>query len=1012
MEFILKVRQNHIFQLLYSKRKYLLYGSLFFLLLCIIPIKNAHASVAGWIIENTLGVIILWIVDALAYILDQLAGVVAYIMNATDVSEVPAITESWKVVRDGVNITFIAVLLVAGVFNIIHYEPDTYALKEYMPNFVIAVIGVNFSKVMCLFILDFVNVLTASIYTFIGGAGKPMSGNEGLGMYGQNIGYVVKNLLRWDNAGSTSFYDRTVSPNGGSTLAGAMGSAETSKEVFSSWDQTIKVFLVIISLVVLILVFLQLIGVFFVRLIKLWVLIAVSPLFFMGLSSSFLSSISDSWWESFWKYASIPIKVSAFISMGLLLAQKINESALSGTSMLANNEALIGQTGADGVVSMVTINSLVSYLILVGIVVGTLYAALDAASDDGPGSKIGEYLQKPFRGLGSFAGSVAMAAPLIPSLGLLKFTGIGWLQGKMAKSDNKWVKKFGDRGPLGTLGRLANKSPMFGSVRAYKVAGETIAKAIEGQVNSHAEDVGGSIAVGSYGVLADLSNAFSANAFGRKIGGNGMFSTDKVKMRIDLENRKSTDHRAHEMEEGLKNLDGHALETQLKSASNEDEIKAVIGALGHHGEFHGQNLEKIARNMGFENSQEYLAHLNDKFDEKFYGTHAVQASMNALKQNVGNYEYLNKERLSDLGSVIPQLIERLEGHDTSIDRAELLSAIQVAIKSGKSDPHQLASYVARANDSGILSVSDLGILQDLVGDATYIEGIEDINKVTEKIKQHGIDKDEMTNKFRTDSANGVTMDNDYFNNYFVSQGMSDDGARSVTRLLQKKGNLNAYIRTQSHLARIKNLDSMSEEEIFQEYGEFLGYLNEMEAVANRNAKAMPKDPDHSGVLNAYKVPEDNLRNHQKISGRDETSGMFKSNAISGALHAGATAVSTQQRLNALGNGLQRITIDRNESAHNSSYVSDSRKRRQQEISIDSNNYGNKFVSADMEDQANLKAMDIYMRTPGSTDTRAAAASRFLLEFEHVARNATSIDQYTDINQMNSQFSPEFQGISI
>ncbi len=136
-------------------------------------------GVGAFLIKYILSPLIAFLIFVVGLLVDLFAFLCGKTMEYTNLADISVINDTWKVVRDGVNIVFIAVLLVAGVFNIIHYEPETYALSEYMPKFVIAVIGVNFSKLMCFFILDFVNVLTATIYTYIGGSE--------LGMYGQNI---------------------------------------------------------------------------------------------------------------------------------------------------------------------------------------------------------------------------------------------------------------------------------------------------------------------------------------------------------------------------------------------------------------------------------------------------------------------------------------------------------------------------------------------------------------------------------------------------------------------------------------------------------------------------------------------------------------------------------------------------------------------------------------------------------------------------------------------------------
>jgi len=366
------------------KNKFLLYTSTILLLcLIIIPIYSASAY-AG---ETPVNFILKWVFSPilsvftffLSLLLDLITKILTVLMSATNIREIPAVTATWKVVRDGVNIFFIAILLSVGILNIINYENDSNALTAYMPSFVIAVIGVNFSKLICYFILDFVNVLTASIYTYLGGAGDASSTST-LGMYGQNIGEVVKGLIRYDKYADVSTY-----------FHGSIGQITGTGISTSDWTVQVPV-QQLVSLVILYFLvygFLKLTGAYLARLLQLWILIASSPLFFMGISTKYLKQISDGWWQSFWKYAQMPIPVAAYLSIGMLLAIKVS----TGDDYLLASGGYV-EAGALEKASFDVSSNGIRYFLVVALVIGTLYNAFQKASDGGLGDKLGGAFQK------------------------------------------------------------------------------------------------------------------------------------------------------------------------------------------------------------------------------------------------------------------------------------------------------------------------------------------------------------------------------------------------------------------------------------------------------------------------------------------------------------------------------------------------------------------------------------------------------------------------------------------
>lgn len=74
--------------------------------------------------------------------------------------------EVWVQMRNYVNIAFVLVLLGVALFNVLAFKPDSeFALKTFLPKFVIALVAVNFSYIAMKIVLDVTNVATTAVFT-------------------------------------------------------------------------------------------------------------------------------------------------------------------------------------------------------------------------------------------------------------------------------------------------------------------------------------------------------------------------------------------------------------------------------------------------------------------------------------------------------------------------------------------------------------------------------------------------------------------------------------------------------------------------------------------------------------------------------------------------------------------------------------------------------------------------------------------------------------------------------
>lgn len=89
---------------------------------------------------------------------DAIVGALLWAVDQGSFS--PGIQESWKVVRDVVNVLFIIVLVAMAMLSIVRIEPQKYNVRSLLPILVFAVISVNFSLLFAEIMLNTATVLS------------------------------------------------------------------------------------------------------------------------------------------------------------------------------------------------------------------------------------------------------------------------------------------------------------------------------------------------------------------------------------------------------------------------------------------------------------------------------------------------------------------------------------------------------------------------------------------------------------------------------------------------------------------------------------------------------------------------------------------------------------------------------------------------------------------------------------------------------------------------------------
>lgn len=225
------------------------------------------ALLMGWIttiinaITATLGNLTLKVIEAL----------VVPILQYNNFSSSDIITRGWSLVRDVVNMFVVIVLLVIAVATIVGYKK--VAWEQALPQFLLAVILVNFSRTICGLLIDVSQVI---MFTFVNALLDVAAGNFANMFHMQDFfEYSLTALYELDGSASPL------------TAAQQMGAAYISFVLFAA------IFAIVFLLAL----------VYLWRIVLLWVLVIMSPLTFflggLGGLFKFAEGASGEWWKKF-----------------------------------------------------------------------------------------------------------------------------------------------------------------------------------------------------------------------------------------------------------------------------------------------------------------------------------------------------------------------------------------------------------------------------------------------------------------------------------------------------------------------------------------------------------------------------------------------------------------------------------------------------------------------------------------------------------------------------------------
>ena len=291
---VTKLKTNNL------RKASLISGSVILLLISvgIIWPETSHA------LTNSIGefvvTIIGWAVWALVSLIGQLLAVVIWILVAVaqynNFINDNTVVKGWSIVRDICNMFFILILLIVAFGTILRLPG--YGIKNLLARIVIMAVLINFSRLICGFIIDFAQVI---MLTFVNAFKEAGGGN-------------FTHLLGIDQIANLS--------------------VDTNSPDVTSWTLLSTVLLAFFYALIAFIVMCAILGVLVMRMIMLWVYVILSPFAYLLGTIPATQSYSKMWWTEFSRNVIVGPILAFFIWLSLSTVgsydtdQKFNQEVL------------------------------------------------------------------------------------------------------------------------------------------------------------------------------------------------------------------------------------------------------------------------------------------------------------------------------------------------------------------------------------------------------------------------------------------------------------------------------------------------------------------------------------------------------------------------------------------------------------------------------------------------------------------------------------------------------------
>ncbi|MBX4187771.1 MAG: type IV secretion system protein [Candidatus Doudnabacteria bacterium] len=268
----------------------------------------ASTGVEPAIWERILNAIFVGAGNILASLLAGLATLSLYLLDymigATPASSPPAVINSvWLMIRDFVNLLFILALIAMALGTIL--RRDDYNYKTMLRNLIVMAILINFSQAIAIALINVSDMLINTL--------QPMAGVK-------EIGVTLFKAFTTAGGGETAFF--------GQNINFVQGIGSTVTKLIALTVITISVAAIAILM--------------FIRLIGLWILVALSPAAYALNVMPATKNLAQRWWSTFTKYLIWGPVAMFFFRVGFVLIGSQSQGGVFSNDLWLNNIFIAG----------------------------------------------------------------------------------------------------------------------------------------------------------------------------------------------------------------------------------------------------------------------------------------------------------------------------------------------------------------------------------------------------------------------------------------------------------------------------------------------------------------------------------------------------------------------------------------------------------------------------------------------------------------------------------------------
>ena len=358
-------------------------------------VQNAANDTSGNTLGDIVGRMFAWILYGIAlgigYIFMLVTKVMLIVATFNNFLDQPAVQSGWTVTRDVCNNFFIVFIMIMAIGSILQLQ--NYAWKAMLPKIIFAAIMINFSMMFTGIFIDLSQVI---MLTFAAPLATTNAYNIILGAFGLPGAYQFRDAM--------------------AAISGESATSAANVAGLSWWDIIAALLFAILVSIVATCVILAITIVLVYRIITLWFLVILSPLWMFGKAFSKVDAITSEWLKMLTNAFIVGPAMMFFIYLSFLTMA--NMSAL-GTDANVLNLDTAGASGSTSVVNtsgaaagtssttaniiaiskMASMNGVINFMIVCGLLIGSLIMGQRFGGKGAAWASAGTGWAKKFSGL-------------------------------------------------------------------------------------------------------------------------------------------------------------------------------------------------------------------------------------------------------------------------------------------------------------------------------------------------------------------------------------------------------------------------------------------------------------------------------------------------------------------------------------------------------------------------------------------------------------------------------------